>query len=392
MKIKSGKRDKTIAFAVFLAGVSTFSLLYYLQPLLPLLAKDFHLSIAESGLSMSFTTIGMAVGLFVGMFSADRVGRKKVIVGSLFLAALFGFLSSFATTFLLLVILSAMKGFFLSGSASVSLAYINEEVTNVNKGKITGLYIAGGSVGGMTGRVLSAYLGRTYSWGIASLSVSLLCVLFVLGILWKSPWSQNFSPRKQTIKSLLLSNVKLLTNKLLLTYCFIGALTMGIFISLYNYVGFFLVEAPFGFSPSYIKNIYLLYVFGLIGSVGIDWLYRIFSPNKLLLTVISLSVIGVSLMYISSVYVVTLGLGLVTVGFFITHVVCSYLISNLNPEKRSVSIAIYLLLYYGMSSFWGWASGVILGQAGWQYFLLTLLLILLLVLVLIAKFFLVKKH
>lgn len=378
-------RDKTIAFSMFLAGLSCFALLYYLQPLLPLLSQTFSLSMATSSLSMSFTTIGMAVGLFVGMFSADTVGRKKVIVGSLFLASLAGVVSSWVTTFYLLVILSAVKGFFLSGAASVSLAYINEEVTDRNKGKVTGLYIAGGAVGGMSGRVISAYLGATYSWDIASLVVSLLCSVFVFVILWKSPWSRNFTPRRKTFKSLFVSNLQLLTDRVLLTYCFVGALMMGVFVSLYNYVGFYLDKPPFGFSSAYIKNIYLLYVLGLIGSVGIDFLYRFFTKNRLLIIVLCLSALGLLLMYVASIYAVTFGLGLITMGFFITHVVCSYLISNINPQKRSVAIAVYLLLYYAMSSFWGWASGVILGNFGWQYFLLTLLCVVLFILVLMLR-------
>lgn len=390
--IGMSKRDGSIAFAMFLVGVCCFSLLYYPQPLLPLLSRIFRISTASSSLCMSFTTIGMTIGLFVAMFVADTIGRKKVITSSLFLASLAGGISSLTTVFYFLVALSFVKGFFLAGAASVALAYVNEEVVSVHKGRVTGLYIAGGAVGGMFGRVAAAYLGEYFSWSMASFTISFICTIFTFIILWKSPCSKNFIPTRRKFKVLFVSNIRLLTNPTLLTYCFVGALTMGVFVSIYNYVGFYLDESPFYFSSMYIKNIYWLYTLGLIGSVGIASIYRYITKNSLLIIVLSLSAIGILLLYIPWVCSVTVGLGVITAGFFITHVTCSYLVSNVNSSKRSVAISIYLLLYYTMSSLWGYVSGIVLDKWGWQYYLGILLTIIIIALLLVYRLMWIGKH
>ena len=140
-------KDRKISICVFLSGFSCFAQLYYFQPLLPDLAQEFGLSASYSSLAISFSTLGMVVGLFTAMFVADSISRKKLISAALLSSAVFSVICSYSPSFFLLVALSALKGFLLSGATSVSLAYISEEVQPRNKGKITVLYIAGNALG-----------------------------------------------------------------------------------------------------------------------------------------------------------------------------------------------------------------------------------------------------
>ncbi len=358
-------KDRTIAFTMFLAGVCCYGLLYYYQPLLPLLVKEFGLTAAESSLAVSFSTLGMTVGLLVGMFFADRVGRKKLFSTTLFLGAVFALLSSFAFSFSGLIFASAFKGFCLAGTVSVSLAYINEEVTDKNKSRVTGLYIAGGALGGMSARVGAAYFGNAFSWYGASILIACVAMLFSGVIFWKSPYSTNFEPVKKTFKNLFSDNVGVLTNGYLLAYCLIGATMIGIFVSVYNYISFVLVAAPFELPRLYVSNIYLLFVFGLFGSVITHRLLRFFKPLQLLQIVLLSSFLGLFLLLTSSVFTVILGLILVTISFFISHVVCSYVVSNFKPRLRYVTISVYLLLYYISSSFLGSVTGTLLDNYSW---------------------------
>lgn len=139
---ENAAKDRKISICVFLSGFSCFAQLYYFQPLLPDLAQEFGLSASHSSLAISFSTLGMVIGLFTAMFIADSISRKKLISAALLSSAVFSVICSYSSSFLLLVALSALKGFLLSGATSVSLAYISEEVQPQNKGKITGLYIA----------------------------------------------------------------------------------------------------------------------------------------------------------------------------------------------------------------------------------------------------------
>ena len=351
---KENRKDLIISICVFLSGFSCFAQLYYFQPLLPDLAKDFILSASESSFAISFSTLGMVFGLFTTMFVADRIPRKKMIGTGLLSSSIFSVAASFSPTFLPLILLSAAKGFLLSGATSVSMAYIAEEVSSRNKGKIMGLYIAGNALGGMAGRVISSWIGALYTWRIASVSIGLIC-----------------------FHTLIIANLQLITSKALIPFYLTGGLILGVFVSLYNYLGFYLTKAPFNFPEHYIHYIYLMYIFGIFGSIATAGLTRYFTHFKVLKAMFLVSAAGILLLYITDFRVVTLGLAVFTFNFFVVHVLCNRIVSDYNLSKRSVTISIYLLTYYLGSSLLGWGTGVILDTWGWQYFLGSLILILL---------------
>lgn len=374
---KENRKDLIISICVFLSGFSCFAQLYYFQPLLPDLAKDFILSASESSFAISFSTLGMVFGLFTTMFVADRIPRKKMIGTGLLSSSIFSVAASFSPTFLPLILLSAAKGFLLSGATSVSMAYIAEEVSSRNKGKIMGLYIAGNALGGMAGRVISSWIGALYTWRIASVSIGLICALFAILFLLFSPCSTNFMPRKESFHTLIIANLQLITSKALIPFYLTGGLILGVFVSLYNYLGFYLTKAPFNFPEHYIHYIYLMYIFGIFGSIATAGLTRYFTHFKVLKAMFLVSAAGILLLYITDFRVVTLGLAVFTFNFFVVHVLCNRIVSDYNLSKRSVTISIYLLTYYLGSSLLGWGTGVILDTWGWQYFLGSLILILL---------------
>lgn len=376
-KKKEKRKDLILSICVFLSGFSCFAQLYYFQPLLPDLAHDFSLSASKSSFAVSFSTLGMVFGLLTMMFIADRISRKKLISTGLLASSIFSVAASFSPTFTPLILLSAAKGFLLSGATSVSMAYISEEVSPSNKSKIMGLYIAGNALGGMGGRVISSWIGSAYSWRVASGSIGLICAVCALLFLLFSPDSVNFFPKKENLRSLLTDNLHLITSRALIPFYLTGGLILGAFVSLYNYMEFYLIKEPFNISPCFIHYIYLMYIFGVFGSIATAWLTRFFDHYKVLKNMLFIAVAGILLLYITNFWVITLGLAIFTFNFFVVHVLCNRIVSEYNLTKRSVTISIYLLVYYLGSSILGSATGVILDIWGWKYFLFGLILILL---------------
>src|SRR5947209_8326029 len=79
---KGSKGYRNASIALFCCGFATFALLYSMQPLLPLLSKDFGLDAAGSSWAVSAATIGVALSLIpIGMVS-DRLGRKALMATS----------------------------------------------------------------------------------------------------------------------------------------------------------------------------------------------------------------------------------------------------------------------------------------------------------------------
>ena len=95
-----------------LAGMCTFLNVYSTQPLLPLLRQVFHASELEVSLTVSATIFATALTAPVIGMVAERRGRKKVIVPSLFLLALPTALAATSTSLRAAHILAFRSGSF----------------------------------------------------------------------------------------------------------------------------------------------------------------------------------------------------------------------------------------------------------------------------------------
>src|SRR5438128_431752 len=74
--------------AMFSAGFSTFSLVYCVQPVMPVFSREFHVSPAASSLSVSLTSGLLAVAILAAGSLSEAWGRKPVMVASLFTSAI----------------------------------------------------------------------------------------------------------------------------------------------------------------------------------------------------------------------------------------------------------------------------------------------------------------
>src|SRR5690348_1261688 len=141
--------------AMVAAGLSTFSLLYAAQPILPAFSHSFGVSPSQASLVLSVSTATMAVALVLLGSLSEGWGRRRVMIGSLAFASLFGLLSAASTSFHQLLAMRALEGFALAGLPAVAMAWLSEEVHPQSLGLAMGLYISGNAVGGMGGRVLT---------------------------------------------------------------------------------------------------------------------------------------------------------------------------------------------------------------------------------------------
>lgn len=105
-----GPGYRRMSFALFLAGVATFALLYSTQALLPLISGDLGVTASDASWTVAAATGGLA--LFVLPMSAlsERFGRRTVMTASLAVAVSVGLLVPFAPSLPALVALRAVQG------------------------------------------------------------------------------------------------------------------------------------------------------------------------------------------------------------------------------------------------------------------------------------------
>src|SRR3954463_6739339 len=162
---------RRLALALLIAGVSTFALLYSVQSLLPVFAREFHVSAAESSLVVSLATGAMALMLLVASVVSDRVGRREMMVTSLFAGSILTIVSAALPGWHALLFTRFLTGIALSGIPAVAMTYLAEEVDARTIGGTMGLYIAGAALGGMIGRIGSSVIADWLGWRVGLGSV-----------------------------------------------------------------------------------------------------------------------------------------------------------------------------------------------------------------------------
>ena len=374
--------------ALFCGGFATFALLYCVQPMMPLLSREFSINAAQSSLILSVATGLLAIGLLVTGPISDRIGRKPVMVAALFAAALCTLASALMPTWQGVLLMRALVGLSLSGLAAVAMTYLSEEIHPQHIGLAMGLYIAGNAIGGMSGRLITGVLIDFVSWHTAMLVIGGLA-LIAAAVFWKIlPESRNFRPRSLHPRSLL-DGFAMHFRDAGLPLLFLEAFVlMGAFVTLFNYIGYRLLAAPYHMDQAFVGLLSVVYLSGIYSSAKIGALADRLGRRKMLWATISLMLAGLALTMLASLAVVIVGMLVFTFGFFGAHSVASSWIGRRALKAKGQASSLYLFSYYAGSSIAGTAGGVFWHMAGWNgigLFIGALLVVALLVALKLAK-------
>ena len=367
-----------VTLALFSAGLATFALLYCVQPILPVLSQDFGVSPATSSLSLSVSTGLLALGLLITGPLSDAVGRKPVMVVSLLLAAIFTLVSAFMTSWQGILIIRALVGLSLSGVAAVAMTYLSEEIHPSVVAFSMGLYISGNSIGGMSGRLISGVLTDFFSWRIAIGVIGLLALASAL-MFWRIlPASRHFRPSSLKPHTLAI-NFRLQFRDAGLPMLFAeGFLLMGAFVTLFNYIGYRLMAAPWFLSQAVVGLLSLAYLTGTYSSPKAGALTVRFGRGPVLMVSRLIMLAGLLITGFNSLILVFIGMMLFTAGFFAAHSTASGWIGRRARRAKGQASSLYLFCYYVGSSAAGTLGGFFWHSFGWNgvvLFLSCLLLI-----------------
>ena len=352
-------------WALILGGFACFTLLYGTQPLLPEFTEAFGISPTMASLTVSAGTLTLAFLLIPLSMLSDKFGRAPLMKAALLGATVFAWASAFAPSFEWLVLSRAGVGACIAALPAAAMAYLGEEISPASRGKVMGMYIAGNALGGMFGRFLSAVVTQYSSWhyGLAALAlVGIICTVLFWRLL---PQARHFKSRSLA-PGALWTDVRRIYADPGLPWLFSTAfLIMGAFVSIYNYLGFRLSEAPYNLGPAAIGTVFLLYALGSASSALAGHLVDQYGRGKIMLGMISLMAIGVLATLNSQLTIIIFGLALFTFGYFATHAIASGWVGFRAGERRGLVSALYLSSYYLGSSFLGSTSGPLWTNYHW---------------------------
>jgi len=246
------------------------------------------------------------------------------------------------------------------------MAYLAEEIEASALGYAMGVYIGGNALGGMSGRILSAWVAEHSSWQTALATIGILALLMVIGFWRLLPPSRHFQPRSLQL-AVLWEGVRTHVRDTQLPWLFLlGFLLLGTFVSTYNYLSFRLALPPFSLSTSQIGHVFLLYIIGMFSSTWAGRLADRFGLSQVLWVAAAWMLLGILLTLSETLWVLIVGLAVLTSGFFGSHAVASSWVGRRAKTAKGLASALYLWAYYFGSSILGTFSGTLWGVGGWN--------------------------
>jgi YNFM family putative membrane transporter len=351
--------------AMVIGGAMTYALLYTAQPVLPLLAAEFHVSAAASSLAVSLSTGFLAPMLIVASSLSEASGRKAIMVISLIAASLLSIAAGLAPDFPTHLAARALEGIALSGLPAVAMAYLAEELDPRSLGRAIGFLIAGNAFGGLFGRVAAAGIADVTSWRLGPIAIGAMGLAGGI-VLWRTlPPSRHFRRQHLNVIGLARSLATHLADPGLRWLNLMGCLCAGAFVTIYNYLSFRLTAPPYGLSQSAVGAIFLAYLIGMVGSSLAGQLSDRLGRGRVLWVSLVVMLLGVLLTASDALWLIILGVLVLTFGFFGAHSIANSWVSQRAPAAKAQASSLYLFSYYMGSSILGSLGGFVWTWFAW---------------------------
>jgi MFS transporter, YNFM family, putative membrane transport protein len=352
---------RRLSVAMFAAGLATFALLYTTQPLLPLLAADFHVSASASTLTLAATTLGLAAALLPAGWLSDAWGRTRVMKLSLIGSATLSLLAAASPSFPVLLVVRALQGVALAGLPAVAMAYLVEEVHPGSIGSSIGLYIGGNAIGGMAGRLVCGVFADLSGWRGSLLAVGTCSLACTAVFIRRAPASRFFVAREFRVRPTLGRLRAHLRDAGQLRLDAMAALLMGTFVAVFNGLSFRLAAPPYDLGQTAVAAVFLVYPLGSLSSTVAGRLADRIGRRAVLPVGVLIAGAGLAITLLQPLALVILGIAVLTIGFFAAHSVASSWVGRRAAHAPAQASALYLLAFYLGSS----AAGP-LGGAAWE--------------------------
>jgi predicted MFS family arabinose efflux permease len=354
-------RKVDILLMAFCTGLIVANI-YYCQPLVILVAKDFGLTESHAGKITYLTQAGYAVGLFLLVPLGDMFERKKQILIITGLAVASLLVAGFSHSFLILEVACV-----LIGASSIVPQLILPMAANLStdetRGQTIGVIMSGLLIGILASRALSGSIGFLWGWRSVYFMAAGIC-LFLMGLMAKRfPQSKpSFKGSYSELMSSMWSYVK--TQPVLREASLINFFAFAVLSAFWTTMVLYLASPPYGFQTLQIG------LFGIAGAAGalaaplVGKLSGRSNPRRNVVIGLTFQLISIALFYFTGNYLVmfVLGIIIIDIGQQAIHVTNQTRIYAILPEARNRLNTVFMSV-----SFVGAACGSALGLWLWEH-------------------------
>lgn len=353
-----------LIFAVA-AGLSVANI-YYAQPLLDSIARDFGISAAAVGLVVTLTQVGYGMGLIFIVPLGDLIDRRRLLIiqGILSVIALLA-VATARTEAILFASMAAMG--FLAVVVQVLVAFAATLATPSERGKAVGMVTSGVVIGILGARFVSGVLADLGGWRSVYLTSAILTLVMVGLLLRVLPRQLPPVSADSYLTTLRSIPVLFLRDRILLVRGILALLIFAAFSTFWTALVLPLSAAPFSYSHTQI---------GLFGLVGMAGAMAATGAGRLAdrglgqwTTGLSLVTLVVSWGLIAllplSVPALLVGVVLLDLAVQAIHVTNQSIIFDRHPHARSRLVGGYMAFYSVGSAIGAISATMTYAHAGW---------------------------
>jgi MFS transporter, YNFM family, putative membrane transport protein len=361
---------------IIFATILALSALYAPQPLLPVIAAQFAVSLEAAAALTTVTFIPLSIAPLAYGYLLEKMSALRLLRWAVLLLGLSEIAFFFAPTFAALLGLRLFQGLLIPAMLTALMTRLSLTTPPAVLPRAMAWYVGATIVGGFLGRALSGLVASAIDWRAPFLLLagSLLLCFFLLRRLPAEPPLTGARPSAGAALEILAR--PLYRRVYLLVFCL-----FLVFAAIMNFIPFRLTEISDQASEWRIGLMYSGYLMGLLTALGAVAIGRYLGGEvramRLGLLVFAVALLGLAAGRVEALFLVMF---IFCGAMFLVHATASGFLNRQSPERKGIVNGLYVSFYYAGGAIGSFVPGFIYRRYDWTAVLLFLLIFALLAL------------
>ena len=367
-------------FIVIYSIIIILSVMYATQPLQPLLAEKFNISIIKASQFTAIIMLFLAISPIIYGYMLEKVCAKKMLLVATFILLITNIFLGLSTTyesFLFFRVCEAIVTPAILTALMSILANIDKENIKFNMS----IYVASTVFGGLLGRLFSGFIATNFSYEYVfySLSFALFIALFLIQKLSYEGEAKIVKPKLKDISNILKD--KRFTLVYFLMFCM-----FYVFAGVLNVLPFRVKDISLDTTEFQISLLYLGYGMGIIVSLSSKRIIKFFNSehNTIMYALFFFTFVSFFLLTTNLIFLFIM-LFLFCIGMFTIHTVSTGLANSMKASQKALTSGMYLSFYYFGGATGSFIPSIIYEKYGWDVMIYSFIFVLTLMVFVVFK-------
>ena len=334
--------------------------MYATQPLQPLLAKEFNISMTKASSFTAVIMLFLAISPIIYGYLLESVKTKTVLKIALMVLLLTNLCLSLSNSYEMFLTIRTIEAIIIPAilTGAMTILAKDKENTKLNMS----IYVAATVFGGMIGRVFSGFIAEEFGWRVvfASLSLALLFAYFLISKIEFKGDAELVKPKLHDISNILKDR----RYSVIYTLMFI---VFFVFAGLLNILPFRIKELLPDTSETKIGLLYLGYGMGIIISLSIHKIIKFFKKEiPTIFAGLAIFILATLLFLNKDGTILFLSVFIFCIGMFTIHTVSTRLANSLKTSQRGLTSGMYLSFYYIGGAVGSIFPSIVYDKFGWD--------------------------